>query len=179
LQRSRRAFVSGKHLQRLAERIFLCGAPGCGKTTVGRLLARSLKRPFVDIDAVIVKREGRPIAQIFAESGESAFRAIESTVLADVVEMPHAVVALGGGTLLAAENRALIARSGRTVYLRASVPTLEARLTRGGAVRPLLARTPVGTLLDERRLLYEDAHAIVDVDGLDPRTVVTAIEAVL
>jgi shikimate kinase len=171
--------VSGKHLQRVAERIFLCGAPGCGKTTVGRILARSLKRPFVDIDGMIVAREGRPIAQIFAESGEPVFRAIESSVLADVVEMPLAVIALGGGTLLASENRELIARSGQTVYLRASVPTLEARVTRGGAVRPLLARTPVGTLLEERRSLYEDAQAVVDVDGLDASAVAAAIEAVL
>jgi shikimate kinase len=166
-------------LQHGAEAIFLCGAPGCGKTTVGRLLARSLARPFVDIDHAIVAREGRPIAQIFAESGEPAFRAIESSVLAEVLETPAAVIALGGGTLLAPENRDLIARSGRTVYLRASVPTLENRVARNGSVRPLLARTPVGTLLEERRLLYEDAHAVVDVDDLDPQTVVAAIEAVL
>jgi len=166
-------------LQPEAERIFLCGPPGCGKTTVGRLLAQTLERPFVDIDQVIVERAGRPIERIFADSGEPAFRAVESTVLADAAGLPSAVVALGGGTLLAPENRALVARSGRTVYLRASVATLEARVAQQDVVRPLLARTPVGTLLEQRRALYEDARHIIDVDGIDADGVVAAIAAVL
>jgi shikimate kinase len=145
--------------------VFLWGAPGVGKTTIGRRLARTLQRPFIDTDALVVERAGMSIAAIFAEQGEPAFRALESAVLADAATHPGAVVSLGGGTVLAAHNRALIAECGRSIHLRATVATIESRLKKQRVARPLLATKPIATLVAERRSLYESADHCVDVDG--------------
>lgn len=158
-----------------ADRLFLCGAPASGKTTIGRALARELGATFVDTDAAIVARTKQSIAQIFEDLGEPAFRALEVTALNESIAHARAVIALGGGTLLAAENRALVSRSGCSVYLRAQVATLERRLERHAVVRPLLATTRVGTLLDARRDVYEAADIIVDVDGRSPSDIVREI----
>jgi shikimate kinase len=161
------------------ESIFLWGAPGVGKSTIGRRLARALRRPFIDTDALIVERAGMPIAAIFAELGEPGFRALETEALALACETPGAVVALGGGTVLADQNRALIARHGRSVHLHASVATLERRLKRQRVQRPLLAGSSVGTLIEARRPLYESADHQVDVDGQTLADVVAAIQRLL
>jgi shikimate kinase len=148
-----------------AESVFLWGAPGVGKTTIGRRLARTLKRPFLDTDALIVERAGMPITKIFADLGEPAFRLLESQALATAAANPGTVVALGGGTVLAPRNRELIAARGRSIHLRASLATIERRLRVGRVARPLLAGgTPVGTLIAERLPLYESADYCVDVD---------------
>jgi shikimate kinase len=159
--------------------VFLCGAPGSGKSTIGRALARRLGRPFADVDQLVIERAGKPIAAIFADDGEPAFRALEARALAEAAEGPSAVIALGGGTLLAPENRAAIARSGTLVYLRAAVETLETRLAHQRIVRPLLARASVGELLAARRPLYEAADLACDVDGKPVMQVVDEIEAAL
>jgi shikimate kinase len=147
------------------ESIFLWGAPGVGKTTVGRRLARALERPFIDTDALIVERAGMPIATIFAQLGESAFRTLESEALVVAAAGGGAVISLGGGTVIAPQNRALIAERGRSIHLRASLATIERRLRRQRVVRPLLARgRPVSALIAERLPLYESADHSVDVD---------------
>lgn len=148
--------------------MFLCGAPACGKTTVGRALALELGLPFVDTDALVVERAGVPIDEIFARFGEPAFRAFESSALTDASSGAAAVIALGGGTLLAPENRALVAGAGRSVYLRAELTTLERRIERQNSKRPLLVGASVGTLLAARRSFYEAADLTIDVDGRSP-----------
>jgi shikimate kinase len=162
-----------------ADSIFLWGAPGVGKTTIGRRLARALRRPFIDTDALIVERAGMPIATIFAELGEPAFRALETEALTTACETPGAVVALGGGTVLADHNRALIARHGRSIHLHASVATLERRLKRQRVQRPLLAVYSVATLVEARRPLYESADHRVDVEGHTLKDVIAAIVELL
>lgn len=159
--------------------IFLWGAPGVGKTTIGRRLARALGRPFIDTDALIVERAGMTIPAIFAAFGEPGFRALESEALALACETPGAVVALGGGTVLADCNRALIAQHGRSIHLHASVATLERRLKRQRVQRPLLASMSVAALIEARRPLYESADHRVDVDGQTLKDVVAAIEKLL
>ncbi|GAC1414515.1 MAG: hypothetical protein NVSMB5_02600 [Candidatus Velthaea sp.] len=148
--------------------MFLCGPPACGKSTVGRALARELAVPFIDTDAVVVARAGMPIDEIFARFGEPAFRAFESSALADAAEGKRAVIALGGGTLVAEENRAVVARAGRLVYLHAGLATLERRIERQNVKRPLLVGAAVSTLLEARRALYEAAEFTVEVDGRSP-----------
>ena len=85
--------------------IVLIGFMGAGKTTVGHLLSARLGLPFVDSDLVIEQRSGRPVRQIFAEDGESAFRALEHEVIAGLLDGPDLVLAVGGG---AAEHPATV-----------------------------------------------------------------------
>src|SRR5271154_5223091 len=107
-----------------AKPIFLCGPMGCGKSTVARLLAQRLGRAFVDTDELVVARAGMSISDIFARFGEPAFRAKETAALREVAARTDVVVALGGGTLLAQENRALVSSAGTSVYFRARIAPL-------------------------------------------------------
>jgi len=122
-------------------RIFLTGAPASGKTTLGQRLAAALKTSFVDLDAAIVARAGRSISEIFAQQGEENFRRLESAVLRETVSevgTRKAIIALGGGTLLAPENRALCEAEGRIVCLETpSGEELERRLGAAAGTRPL------------------------------------------
>ena len=100
------------------ENIVLTGMPACGKTTVGRLLAKELDRPFVDTDEEIVKRAGKDIPTIFAEFGEDGFRSLEAEVIRDVSnEYRGAVIATGGGAILREDNLRALRRSGRLYFL--------------------------------------------------------------
>ena len=105
----------------MAKKIFLYGAPASGKTTLGKKLAARLGAAFVDLDAEIVSRQGRPIPDIFAKDGEPVFRDIEANTLAAVIDEATAdtVVSLGGGTLLRDANRALAEASGTVFCLEA------------------------------------------------------------
>lgn len=100
------------------ENIVLIGMPGSGKTTVGRLLAESLGRPFVDTDAEIVRRAGKSISDIFATLGEPGFRALEAEVVADIAaKTSGGVIATGGGAILADGNVRALQRTGRLYFL--------------------------------------------------------------
>lgn len=126
--------------------LFLAGLPGAGKSTVGRALAARLDRPFFDLDAVVAARAGASIAAIFAAEGEAGFRAHEAAAVAALVDGPagrdgdgrQPVVALGGGTLVDAANRAALAAAGLVVVLDAPLDVLAARLTAAPGERPLL-----------------------------------------
>ena len=87
--------------------VFLTGMMGSGKTQVGRTLAARLGWTFVDTDAEIVAREGRPIGEIFAGSGEPYFRKVEQAVMRDAARRASAVVATGGGAVLSSATRRL------------------------------------------------------------------------
>lgn len=102
---------------RSKENIVLSGMPASGKTTVGRLLAERLDRPFIDLDEEIVKTAGKPITEIFAEGGESLFRDIEAKVIQNVAKISGAVIATGGGAILRDENVRLLKQNGRIYFL--------------------------------------------------------------
>ena len=105
-------------VSREKENIVLTGMPGSGKTTVGRLLSETLERPFVDTDEEIVKRAGKPIADIFKECGEEGFRELEAAVIRDVGnEYRGAVIATGGGAILRDDNLRALRRAGRLYFL--------------------------------------------------------------
>jgi len=145
---------------------YLIGLMGAGKTTVGRTLARRLKLRFVDSDHEIEARCGVKIPVIFEIEGEAGFRAREAQALAELTQLDGIVLATGGGVVLAAENRRVLAARGTVVYLRATPEHLYERV-RQDRNRPLLARgDPLERLRElyrERDPLYREiAHVIMD-----------------
>lgn len=159
--------------------VVLVGMMGAGKTTVGRHLARRLQWPFLDTDREVERRTGRRVAEIFAEDGEPAFRALESAVVADLAaESEPKVIAAAGGAVLDPVNRAALRRAGIVVWLVAPLGTLLDRTARG-THRPALSEDPAGTLttmITDRTPLYEEL-ADLTVDSAEPVEVV--IEAVI
>ena len=106
-----------KKIMRSKENIVLSGMPGCGKSTIGKMLAEKLGRRFIDIDEEIVKMEGRPITEIFAEGGEKLFRDKETEAVSAVARISGAVIATGGGAILRDENVRLLRQNGRIYFL--------------------------------------------------------------
>ena len=158
--------------------IFLVGFMGCGKTTVGRLLAERLGWSFVDLDDLIVQSEGRTIAEIFAGGGEAAFRVAESRVFSDVVSAKDTVVATGGGLFSDPANRQMMTEAGGwSIFLDVAWSVLEERLGTEDSSRPLWDSPAAARRLFDRRLNdYVQADAIVTVDGSEsPIDVVEAI----
>lgn len=146
--------------------IFLVGMPGAGKTTIGRMLAKRLNMKFADSDKELMARTGVSIATIFEIEGETGFRVRESVTLAELVQRDGLVLATGGGTVLAPENRRLLKENGTVIYLRATLEDLWQR-TRRDVNRPLLRtedpRATLETLLKTRDPLYREvAHLIAD-----------------
>lgn len=124
----------------MKRRIVLIGFMGAGKTTVGRLLAQRLGWKFFDLDALIEEQEQRSIAAIFEESGEEAFRAIESAALKKLLQRSEddCIIALGGGAFIQPGNRECLAQAGAiTVLLSAPVEELRRRCESQGRSRPL------------------------------------------
>lgn len=162
--------------------IFLTGFMGAGKSTVGKLLAAQLKRPFVDIDERIVQRARRAIAEIFATNGEGYFRDCETAILKELRQQPVAVYATGGGIVEREENRCEMKAIGRIIYLKTSWPILKARLQQS-AGRPLVDSASgwdnVKELWTKRQPFYEDADIVVDTDGLTPLEVAAWIASAL
>ena len=156
--------------------IVLVGFMGAGKTTVGRLLAAKLGVPFTDSDHVIEQRAGKPIARIFADDGEPAFRQLEHEVIVDRLRGADAVLALGGGAAARADTRAALAAAGvPVVYLRVSYAEAMRRVG-GDRGRPMLARTDVARLHEDRDPLYARAATwSVDADGRSPEEIAGAI----
>ena len=157
--------------------LVLVGAPGAGKTTVGRHLAHRWGLPFLDSDQVVEQLAGKKVAEIFVDEGESAFRDRERAAIAETLADFDGVLSLGGGAVLDPQTRALLELE-PCAWLRVGVPEATRRVGLN-ASRPLLlgnVRGTLITLLDERAPLYEDvATWVIDTDG---RTVDEVVEAV-
>lgn len=156
--------------------VVLVGPMGVGKSTVGQLLAERLGVGYRDTDEDIVAAEGRTIADIFVAEGEPAFRAVEKRAVRDALAEHEGVLALGGGAILDADTRNLLAGQ-RVVYLSMDVEEAVKR-TGLNAARPLLALNPRKQwreLMEARRHLYEEiATAVVATDGRTPEEVTQA-----
>ena len=160
-------------------RLVLIGAPGAGKSTVGKALSEKLNREFLDTDALIQDSTGKTITDIFVVDGEEAFRAIELEVLADVLKSENTVISLGGGAPISEQAQKLITDSkSLVIFLDVSLATAAPRVG-FNRDRPLLLGNPRAqwqALSDKRRPVYERlADVAIKVDEMDVDAIVTAI----
>lgn len=141
--------------------IVLIGMPGCGKSTVGRILSQKLGRNFIDTDAEIVKADGRTIPEIFTCDGEPFFRLVETEVCQAVGKELSSVIATGGGAVIRKENRDVLRQNGTVIYLKKDI----SQLSVDG--RPLSKSSEsVRKLYEERKDIYEAfADFIVEVSS--------------
>ena len=164
--------------------IVLIGFMGCGKSSIGRRLAKRLGHEFLDSDDLIISRaQGTSISDLFAMEGEERFRERESAELRELVEARNIVLATGGGAILRDENRSLLHRIGRIVWLHADPETLFERASRNRK-RPLLdvenPRSTFNALLESRIPIYKATADIqVDATGLPHEQTVDEIVRVL
>ncbi|HYB92144.1 MAG TPA: shikimate kinase [Candidatus Binataceae bacterium] len=175
----------------MAPKLILTGFMATGKSAVGPLVARRLGWQFVDSDAEIVARAGKPISAIFSERGEAAFRALEREAIAGIAadrrrcaqcHAPRpAVISTGGGALVDESNCAALSRIGVIICLSASPEVIAARVGASAVSRPKLAesakplRERIRELMTERAGAYARADALVDTSDLTVDQVVDRV----
>jgi len=161
--------------------IYLAGFMGTGKTTVGRRLAERLGRPFVDLDAEIETRAGKPISAIFREDGEPRFRELEREAVRAAAARRGIVAAAGGGAVLDHRNTADLLRAGLLVCLLARPDVVLARV-RGESHRPLLEEGDkarrILELLERRMPIYRALPCRIDTSDLTPDEVAERVLAI-
>jgi shikimate kinase len=159
----------------------LVGPMGAGKSTVGALLAQALGVTARDTDADVEARAGRSVSDIFVDSGEETFRALEKAAVAEALATHDGVLSLGGGAVLDADTRALLAEH-RVVFLRVGLSEAVKRVGLGVG-RPLLlgnVRSRIKAMLDERTPVYASvADLTVDTDQRSPEDIVDEIRKAL
>ena len=162
-----------KELSSQMENIILIGMPGCGKSTVAKLLAQELQRPVVDADEEIVRLAGCSIPEIFAKSGEEGFRKLETQVLRELGKQSGKIIPTGGGCVTREENYPLLHRNGKIIWLTRDLNKLPAD------GRPLSQITKMETMFALRKPMYQRfADHIVSNDG-SPEETVDAIRRLL
>jgi shikimate kinase len=165
-------------MSEISYNILLTGFMGAGKSTVGKLLADLLVCSFADLDELIAESEQRTIPEIFAAEGEIYFRDCETDILKKLPQQPVAVYATGGGLVMREENRRIMKKLGKVVYLKADWSTLERRLQHGSG-RPLVDSgrgwDEVKALWARRQPFYDEADLVILTDGLTPLQVAEKI----
>jgi shikimate kinase len=162
--------------------ITLVGLMGAGKTKIGKALSVLFGVPFADVDDVIETVAGIPITSIFELYGEEKFRDIEAREIAKLVSTQPAIISTGGGAFVHGETRAIINKHTLSVWLKAKPETLANRIT-NKASRPLLRDkdpvTVLSALSTERSPYYQEAHLIVDTNGLSLQAAIDKVTAVI
>lgn len=162
--------------------IVLVGLMGAGKTKIGRRLAARLNLPFADSDEEIETAAGETIEEIFRHRGEAAFRDGERRVIARLLQGPVHILATGGGAFMDAGTRAVIAKHGVSVWLRADLDVLFARVSRRSN-RPLLKtpdpRAVLSELIERRNPIYAEADLTIDSGDGPPEATATRTIAAL
>ncbi len=152
----------------LTRPICLVGLMGCGKTSVGELLAKHLNVPFYDSDVEIERVTGKTIPEIFKEQGEPAFRQMERETIFRLLDQSTGVLSIGGGAFIQDEVRRLLLERADCVYLKTTPETLFNRV-KGFTHRPLLQNEdPLGTLkklLNDREPFYLQASQVIETEG--------------
>jgi shikimate kinase len=162
----------------MSEKVILIGPPGCGKSTVGRLLAKELDSSFLDSDSEIAKQAGKSISDIFLEEGEAKFRERERAVVLEGLISDVGVIALGGGSILDPEVFAKLELEPKVVYLEVSISNAAPRVG-FNTDRPLLVGNPRQQwlkLFEARREKYEHLGKIrISTNNKKPKEVVAQI----
>ena len=165
------------------QRVALMGIRGAGKTTAGGRLARRLRVPFLELDALVEKQAGLSLGAIFELHGEDYFRRLERAALLSLFERPSFVVATGGSLVTVPEHYALLKRLGTTVWLKATPEDHWARVVAQGDARPMRnkprAMEELRALFAARQPLYEQAAHTVDTHGLEVDEVVEQLQALV
>lgn len=158
-----------------ADKLYLVGFMGAGKTSVARALGRRMGWRVEDVDHRIEARERQRVAEIFARRGEPYFRTVERTVLQDLLPEREVIVATGGGTFVDPENRAAMLSDGAVAWLDVPLERVIERVPADGR-RPLAAdRTQMEQLYAHRRAAYSQAHVRIDAS----RPVAEIVERIL
>ncbi|NDA49553.1 MAG: shikimate kinase [Actinobacteria bacterium] len=165
----------------MAPRAIIIGAPGAGKTSVGRRVAERLGVEFHDSDAAIEKRAGKPVSDIFLSDGETEFRRLEREVIAESLKDIDGVLSVGGGAVLDPDTREAFSRH-TVVWLEVDLGNATKRVGMNSA-RPLLmgnVRGTMTTMLNERTPLYEEVATVtVETSGRPLKDVVDDVVAEL
>jgi shikimate kinase len=153
-------------------RIFLIGFMGCGKTTLGKKLAKRMSYDFIDLDHELERLVGMSVSQYFSINGEEAFRIMEKKILNGLDYPANCIVSTGGGTPCFYDNIEFLNRNGITIYIQMPPMALAKRLEYGKHKRPLLAKMDEGQLirfieqkLDERNPYYK--RSFVTINGIN------------
>jgi shikimate kinase len=165
------------------DNIFFVGLMGAGKTTIGKLLAKKLKKTFYDTDHEIEKKLGVKVSVIFELEGEEGFRKRETQMIDELTNKKDIILATGGGAVLSEENRRLLKERGKVIYLNAKPQHLAKRMA-FDKDRPLLQK---GNMLDTLNNLYQERHPlylgvssfVVDTGQQKTQTIINKIEALL
>lgn len=168
--------------------IILVGFMGCGKTTIGRKLAKKLTEKlgeyrFIDMDDELEKKTGMKISSIFEKFGEEEFRAIESNLCRELSNTKSCIIATGGGVIKNEKNIELLRKNGVVIYLKATPEHIYKNIKDDNS-RPLLQCDDkigkIKALLDERKPLYEERSDIIfDVSGLNARQATEMIISII
>ncbi len=150
--------------------VILCGFMGCGKTTIGKRIAKLSNLKFIDMDDYIVDKAGMPITEIFEKYGENYFRDLEHNACKDIAKMKGVIIAAGGGALTFERNiKALKEHNGRIIFIEVPLNEIAKRL-RGDKSRPMLNRKDkdkaMKELYEKRYPLYKAAADYI-IDGCD------------
>ena len=160
--------------------VLLIGMMGCGKSTVGRLLAERMGVPLIDLDGEIARAAGKSIPEIFAEEGDAGFRVHETAALARALTRPNCVIATGGGIVTREENIRMMREKGVVVWLCRPLEDMIADVRQD--TRPNLAGDKaerMRTLYAQREHLYEAAAHLTFDNRLPPRESAKALEKLL
>ena len=159
-----------------ADKLYLVGFMGAGKTTVARAIGKHTGWRVEDIDQRIESREHRTVASIFSQQGEPYFRQLERLALGELLPLRHVVIATGGGTFVEPDNRALMLADGTVAWLELSLAQVIERVPADGR-RPLASdRAQMEQLFARRQLAYAQAHVRVDASRPVPEVVGRLLE---
>lgn len=143
--------------------IVILGMMGCGKSTIGRMLAKKLSMKFLDADSEIEEAAGRNVAEIFAEYGEEEFRRLEQRVIERVLNEGPVLLALGGGAFMSEETRKMISENALSIWIKADLDLLLARVKRKPGKRPLLSKGNPRDILQDLLKKREPVYALADL----------------
>ena len=159
-----------------ADKLYLVGFMGAGKTSVARALGRRMGWRVEDVDHRIEAREHQRVAEIFATQGESYFRSVERSVLQELLPQRHVIVATGGGTFVDPENRVAMLADGAVAWLDVPLERVIERVPADGR-RPLASdRTQMEQLYASRGAAYAQAHVRIDASRPVPEIVERILE---